>query len=229
MRTIKAVHEFIDHCYYLDRSPKTISAYEWALGKLLADHATVPRKPEPIMRTIRFNELAPESRHDLWRVFRRFYGYLSNVHDFPNTMEHVPPPRIRPRFPRTLERTELPRVLAAGETRRDRAMVALALDTGVRCGELAGVGWSSITAGAVKVDGKTGERFVPISDHVRHALVGLGDAQHVWVGRQGPLTRSGVELALRRTLRRAGIRPPKAGAHLLRHTFGKLYIMADRS
>jgi len=105
-------------------------------------------------------------------------------------------------------------------------MIALVLDTGIRIGELAGLRWQHLTGGTIHVSGKTGERIVPISTHVRQALVGLGDGDHVWTGRKGPLTRSGVAQVVRRALYRAGLRPPKAGPHMLRHTFGRHYIMA---
>ena len=37
---------------------------------------------------------------------------------------------------------------------------------------------------------------------------------------------SGVSLAVRRLLRKADIKPPKAGPHTLRHTFALRFIMA---
>lgn len=47
----------------------------------------------------------------------------------------------------------------------------------------------------------------------------------MWVGRRGPMTTSGISLTIRRLLYQAGIMPPKAGPHTLRHTFALHYIM----
>ena len=225
MKTAKAVNEFIDHCWYLGLQMKSISAYEWALDKLLAAHETLPRQERPLMALITFQELSSSSKHDLWRALRRFYAFTSRMHAFPNVMEHIPPPRVRRKLPRTLEASEVDHLLSVDHGRRDRAMLAILLDTGIRNGELAAVEWPDVRMQTLNVSGKTGDRPVPISSHVRQLLLGLGDSDHLWLGRQGPLTRSGVELAVRRSLARAGFRPPKAGPHMLRHTFGRHYIM----
>jgi len=226
MKTQRLVDEFMDHCRYRDLSPATLTGYRWALGKLQGTHEKLPRKPDVLMRLITFEDLASESKHDLWRAYRRFYRWASTHHAVPNAMEHVPPPRVRRRLPRTLEASEIDLLVARTDGRREKAMVSVLLDTGIRVGELAGLRWEHVKAGAIQVDGKTGQRTVPMSAHVRQLLVGLGDPVHLWTGRVGPLTRSGVEQVVRRALRRGGYRPPKAGPHMLRHTFGRHYIMA---
>lgn len=226
MKATTATDRFLDECRYRGLSPATITAYTWALAKLTTAHPSLPRTPEPLMRLITFAQLAPESKRDLWRMLRRFYRWVQAHYECPNAMSLVPPPRTWRQLPRTLERSEIDRLLATTHDRRDRAMIAVVLDTGVRVGELAGLTWPSIKAGTMHVDGKTGPRIVPISPHVRQLLVGLGDTHHVWTGRQGPMTTDGVRRAVERTLRHAGFRPPKAGPHMLRHTFGRHYIMA---
>ncbi len=46
-----------------------------------------------------------------------------------------------------------------------------------------------------------------------------------WLGPAGArLTRSGVQQAFRRVLKRAGLTGPKLGPHCLRHTFGTEYV-----
>ena len=74
------------------------------------------------------------------------------------------------------------------------------------------------------MDGKSGERPIPLSPRVQQLLVGLGNTEHVWLGRYGPLTLHGVKLATRRALAKVGVYAPKAGPHMLRHTFGRHYI-----
>ena len=226
MRTLDAVSAYLTQCRYRGLSPKTIVSYRWALRKLLVRHGTPPTHREELLELIADPALGPTSRRDLWRMLRTFYRWL-----YPegkrrrNPMDAVPPPRVPRILPRVLEDGEISRLLHATHSRRDRAMVALTLDTGVRVGELAGLRWAHVKSKVIQVSGKTGPRLVPTSSQVRQLLVGLGDTEHIWTGRQGPLTRSGVEQVIRRCMAAAGFRPPKAGAHTLRHTMGRSYIM----
>jgi integrase/recombinase XerD len=74
----------------------------------------------------------------------------------------------------------------------------------------------------VVVTGKTGRREVPISEATRKALFGLGDGRYVWATAAGAVSVEGLQVAVRRALGRAGLR---GGPHMLRHTFGRLYVM----
>ena len=225
MKTTRAVDRFDEYCRISGLRPTTITHHRWALAKLARAHVNLPRKPDAMMRLIAFQDLADESKHDLWRAYRRFYKWVSAFHDVPNVMKHVPPPRRRPRLPRTLEKSEMEQLLSGIPRRRDLAVVALLLDTGIRIGELAGLRWQDVKSGRIVVNGKTGQRAVPVTPEVHQLMVGLGDAHQIWTGRQGPLTTSGVNQVVRRVLARAGFHPPKAGPHMLRHTFGRHYIM----
>ena len=49
---------------------------------------------------------------------------------------------------------------------RDRALVLTVLDTGLRLGEIAGLQVADLQDGWLQVDGKTGERQVPVSPEV---------------------------------------------------------------
>lgn len=225
MRTTEAIQMFIADCKYRNLSPKTIESYTWALHKLARVQPRLPAEPGPIKSLIAGQELAPESKHDLWRNLRAFYHWLAAQEIAADAMAGIPPPRTRRRLPRTLEPFEIAALFQRVQLRRDRAMIALALDTGIRLGELAGLTWPAVTSSGLRVDGKTGERTVPVSGQVRQLMLGLGDGYSIWTGRRGPLTRSGVQQITRRAMYRAGILPPKAGSHVLRHTFGKMYIM----
>jgi integrase/recombinase XerD len=133
-------------------------------------------------------------------------------------------PRLRRRPPLTLDGPTLRRVMVAALTRRDKALLALLADTGIRAGEAWGLRWSdvSVEASTIRVDGKTGAREVPMSEVVRWLLLGV---ELPWRSEGGgELTLDGLAQAVRRCLRRAGVR--HGGPHLLRHTFGRLYVLA---
>ena len=115
-------------------------------------------------------------------------------------MAKVGAPRYRPQLSRTLSRNQIGTLLGTAESRRDKALVALPLDTGIRLGELASLTWPSVLDAGLVVNGKVRERTVPISLHIRELMSGLGDDYHVWMGRKGPLTQDGVQIAFLRLL-----------------------------
>lgn len=69
-----------------------------------------------------------------------------------------------------LTREELKRMEDSCQTERDKLIVRLAADTGMRLGELAGINIADLGADAVKVSGKTGERFVSLSPRLSRRL-----------------------------------------------------------
>lgn len=103
-------------------------------------------------------------------------------------------------------------------------MVVLCLDTGIRLGELANLRWTAVWPDSIRVTGKTGPRIVPVSRGARDMLTGLGDSDHIWVSRKGPMSLWAVQMVIRRLFIRAGLQGPKSGPHTLRHTFGTHYI-----
>jgi len=94
---------------------------------------------------------------------------------------------------------------------RDRALVLVLYDTGVREGELISMGqvyWEERRI-RVTVTGKTGTRNVPLGAATIRALRGYTTAWGVnngtlWWGEHGPLTESGVLQLIRRLCHRAG-------------------------
>ena len=81
----------------------------------------------------------------------------------------------------------------------------------------------------LRVDGKTGPRIIPETPEVREMLNNLGDTAHIWVSGKGPVSRSSVQMAIRRIFQRAGLRGPQMGPHILWHTFATIYISSGGS
>lgn len=224
MKTAEAVQLFAEDRRYRNLAGTTMAAYMWAFNKLMRQHDPLPADPREIQRFIADLPLGSRSRKNVWAALRTLYLFLSSSHLHPNTMLGLQAPRVRRSLPRFLETSEIDRLLRTNPDRRDQAMLSVALDTGIRLGELASMSWPNVFSEGLKVDGKSGERIVPISHHVRQQLLGMGDGHHIWLGHQGPITKWGIQHALRKCLRRAGILPPKAGPHLLRHTFATHYM-----
>ena len=73
-------------------------------------------------------------------MLRRFFRWVAIEYGFLNPMlslERLPRRKV---MPRVLSRAEIDRVWAACEDNRDRGMVAAVIDTGIRLGEIAGMG-----------------------------------------------------------------------------------------
>ena len=225
MQVNQAVQRFMDDRRYRGLAPKTIAAYKWALRRL-PQPAHWPIERVELRGVIHDDRLAQVSRVTLFRHIRVFARWCSREFGVDDPTADLAQPKARRRWPRVLTREEVARVISAAETARDRALVALTVDTGIRLGELAALTWPAVTDAAVVVNGKTGPRVVPVSPVVRGMLDGLGDGHHIWIGRQGPLGYWGIGGAIRRTMKHAGIAPPRAGAHTLRHTFGSLFAAA---
>ena len=224
-RTDTIIHMYLTEAGNRQLSPKTINGYDWALSKLAAAFPDrLPDDPAVLLDFIGRQELSQTSRHDLWRATRTFWRWAVSKNLAEDVMESVPAPRTRPTIPRAFTDDEVARLLAVPKTRRDTALLAVPLDTGIRVGELASLKRSAIGHRSLTVSGKVGERTVPISPGVRELLLELGDGDNVWIGRQGPMTTPGIQTVIRKLLYQARILPPKAGPHALRHTFALNYI-----
>ena len=129
-------------------------------------------------------------------------------------------------------RTPRQKMLAA----RDRAILLLFLESGLRLGELAGLTVEDIDLGRQRLivrEGKIGKgRLAGFGPKTKKALwryLGLrvsgveGDA--LWLTEEGrPLRRRGVSEIIRRLKKDAGLQHVRGSVHKLRHTFATSYL-----
>jgi integrase/recombinase XerD len=168
---------------------------------------------------------APKTVYETQLGLRRFYRFLVREGDIDrdptSTMKLV---RYRVDPQPTYSPAEVKRLLLAcnmqtREGLRDRAMVMVLFDTGVREGELVSMGMPDWETRQVRVDGKGGVRVVPLGTASMQALDryarrwGIVDGR-LWRGRKGPLTGSGVIQLIRRLCVRAGLE--EKGVHAFR-------------
>ena len=97
-------------------------------------------------------------------------------------MECVPAPQTRRKLPRTLTDEEMERLFEAPKSKRDLALLAVLLDTGIRLGEAASLRRSSILTQRLVVTGKMGDRVIPVSAHVRDLLLEIRQGKHIIYG-----------------------------------------------
>jgi integrase/recombinase XerD len=226
MATSKVVQSFLAGCRARGLSPRTIAWYQCLLLAFANKYPRLPDKPDRIEYFLGAPEISDELRHGRFRALRAFYSWASQRLEVPNPMTQISTPRKRKKLPRTLTLTDMGCLLLAPLSRRDRTMITLVLDTGIRIGELVGMDSEDIGEETIFVSGKTGQRQVPISDETRGHLLEMASSGPLFRGPKGRLTTSGAYQAIRQALIRAGISGKKLGPHTLRHTFGRQWIVA---
>jgi len=121
---------------------------------------------------------------------------------------------------------------------RNRAIILMLLDTGLRISELAGIKLEEIDSesGWIKVKGKGAkERVVRIGRTAQKALwrymVYRQKNQHsaLWLTEEGkPMKTGGIQIMLMRLKERAGV-TSKGNCHRFRHTFALNFLRQDRN
>ncbi len=158
-----------------------------------------------------------------------------------NPMELVERPRRERALIRPMSPEQAARLLEAPDTRnwegvRDRAMMMLMLDSGLRISEVlsleaARVDW--VNCAAVVMGKGRKERSVPFSARTAQALLEYARARsqrpikggQFFLGRTGkPICRSKMRKLIVRYGREAGIEGVRLSPHTLRHTFAVLYV-----
>ncbi|HEV8697983.1 MAG TPA: tyrosine-type recombinase/integrase, partial [Candidatus Limnocylindrales bacterium] len=142
-------------------------------------------------------------------------------------------PRVPHKIMEPLSDADLRRLLAVADV-RDRAILLLLLDTGLRVSEAAGISVGDLRADAsIKVMGKGAkERIVPVGTSTRQAIgryiaqskPGSADEPLI-VNQSGErLALTGIQQLLTRLRARAGV-GARCNPHTFRHTFARNYLL----
>ena len=229
MKTLVALNDFLHSRLAANLSPTTLEWYQQKLGRFAASCLEVPKDPRPIEEFLASLSGSPETKHAYFRALKAFYLFLRKRHDFPNPIELIESPRCPRKVMATLEPHELMKLLYSASDLRERAIITLLVDTGMRTSEAAGLRKQDIKTTTVVVCGKTGEREIPISDETQRLLLTLhathGKDEYVFHGHKGRLSRHGIYRIVCALMSKAGIQRPKLGAHRIRHAFGKGYLV----
>jgi len=225
MKTADIVAAFLTAKRAGARRPTTVDWYVGILRRLVELSPDWPQGPEVIEQFLSSRDISDQSRYSYWRALVHFGKWSSRRYEILNPTAGAEAPRHRKKLPRTLSSPELGSLfLAAGEP-RDRALITLLVDTGVRISEALGLRVEDIGLDTIWVDGKTGMREVPISQETRRQLLELADSGYIFKGYGDRMSRQGAHWIVRNAFRRAGITGKKCGPHTLRHTFGRQWIV----
>lgn len=215
----------------LGLSPLTLEQYAKTLDHLVRECPELPEGPEPVRRALS-KAGSVWVRVGWWRVWRAFFRWCRWEYGTPNPMDRVERPRPPEVEMRALEPEELATVLAAAPRLRDKALLALALDAGLRAAEFGDLQVLDVATTTIRVTGKGNRQVrVPISPETYHLLRLLANQDgrvlqsRLFPGRNGQrMSRHAVYRIVRQAMERAGIPGPKRGPHILRHSLGMNWV-----
>ncbi len=227
---------------------KTFNIYADAIRRLEAFRLERGMPPVPAMSTEHIREFlgdmqerdAPSTVSQRYRSLKRFYRWLVEEGEIrENPMLRIKPPKVPDTIKEHYGTEGIERVLkACGDkdwvSLRDRAMVLVLYDTGLRASELCGIRMDDLDMDeqTIKVTGKGGkERLVPLGSKAalmldkylrkRPATV----ADFVFVSTRGqPMTFNALRMCLRRRFTEAGV--PFKGIHGFRRSFAIAFLDA---
>ena len=212
-------------------SPRTIEVAGDYLRPFLAvyDPFTVTRADLEQYLAAMFERCRPSTVWTAWRHLRSFFGWLEKEGDIDtNPMTGVTKPIVPETEIPCLTNEEIKKLLSAcaGTSKmlkRDRAILAVMLDTGIRLSEVARLQVTDLGAnGTIRVFGKGRKWRTVVLGVVAQGAVNRwlrtrssGEGS-LWTTGGNPLSSGSVRKALGRLGRRAGV---NFHPHMLRHTF----------
>lgn len=238
-----------------NKRPNTIKSYLEAVTQLEAFLAAkgMPRDVEAIRREHvetfqkdQLDRLRPASAANRYRSLQQFFKWLAEEGQIKiSPMANMKPPNVPIVPPPVLEDDQLNALIKACaggsfDARRDKAIILVLLDTGVRLSELAGMRLGDVSEGrsphpwTIVVTGKGNKRRTvtlgKVASTALHWYLGVrGKHPHthdawLWLGLKGQLTTNGVAQMLRRRGATAGVN--HLNPHRFRHTFAHRYLDA---
>ena len=228
MKTDIAKDAYIAQAQARQLSHDTISIYRWGVSHIKADD--LPTRPEEIEAILAeaSQRLAEESVYNVWRYLGMFFRWAADRYDIPDPTVKVAAPRRPKLLPRNLSPEQVEALFDAcndsSNFERDRLLVLVPLNTGLRRGEVAAMKKDDLRE-SVRLLGKgRKERYVPISPSLADELREIGNQKYIWTTDEGGrLAERGVEAAYTRIFDRANV---PEGPHSLRHTFATNYLRA---
>jgi integrase/recombinase XerC len=203
-----------------NRAAPTIDSYRDAIRKAAAftDEAT-PRSLAAYFDAL-WRTMEPTSVQHHHKALRAFFNWcVRNGRLDASPMAGMPEPNVRPPVVAPFTREQTQALYDIAESLRDRALVALLLNTGIRIGEVCRLCPEDVTAGRLRIDGKGGKvRRVGLSPPTEYLLRMLM-AQR---GKPFTNTRTTLYWAVRRLGDRTGV--PKTHPHRFRDTFAVRFL-----
>jgi site-specific recombinase XerD len=252
---------FTDHLESVNRAPRTITTYAIAvhqLGDYLREHG-LPIDPKNVKREHLSSwmlhlqrqpedggrGLTAQTALQRFQSVRQFFKFLEESGDIKESpMLRLKPPHVPEKLVPVISDDDLKKLFKAVagsdfESRRDKAILSLFIDTGMRVSEMAGINVDDLDLEQrdVVVEGKGRRdrvlrlvketrtdclRYLQVRDRHPHS-----DDEALFIGKRGRLTDNGIRQMVRRRQEEAGL--PKIHPHMFRHTFAHNYLKGGGS
>jgi integrase len=202
-------------------SPGTAQFYRTKLGYFLSElNADKARGQDIEALLLRFENLG--NRHAYYRAIKTFYNWREETFDLSSPMKRLKAPRLIKLILPSLTRDQVSELLDMTEDVRDRAIIAMFTESGLRLTELVNIKPQDIDweTGTVQVMGKgRKEALAPLGKTTQKYLKGwLGEYQpdggNIW-----GLNKWGIVSMLRRLRSSTGL---PCNPHTFRRTFACL-------
>jgi integrase/recombinase XerD len=185
-------------------------------------------------------ELAGATRRRALTILRTFFGWLRRQGVVAaNPAEGIAPPRKEEKEPRVLTREEYQRLLSVVGKPRDRAIIQLLLQTGIRLSEIQRLTLPDChlpkritkdALGTLRITGKGRKtRTILLNAKACEALATwlkvrpVVESEALFLSnRKQPMSGRGFQYLVEKYLKKAGI--GGAGVHTLRHTFATHHV-----
>jgi site-specific recombinase XerD len=225
------LNSYLFHLKTRNLSPNTIKAAEDFLRPFTTtrEPLTASRHEIEDFLTELFERCKPSTVWTYWRHLKGFYKFLEQEGDIDvNPMANIPRPIVPQTEVRVLNQNEVQQLLStchgrSREEKRDYAILAVMLDSGIRLSEVAGLTLDDIGQdGTLRIYGK-GRKWrtvalgVESSTALNRWLRLRGNTPGaVWLGRKGQLTNYGIRRLVKHRGMQIGV---ELHPHMLRHTF----------
>ena len=205
-------------------SPKTLEFYRERLIGLFCQVDYLKASRQDIQRylnSIPANQYGLSTRHATFRAMKTFYRWLGSEYGLRNPMVGMPAPILSKPILPSLEKEQVLHLIKLAHPLRDRAIIALFVESGLRLSELASIKPADIDWGdhKVRIMGKgRKEAYAPFGGLTEQYL-------KAWLAEYQPdgniwgLSRSGIIVMLQRLEGSTGI---KCNPHTFRRTFACL-------
>jgi integrase len=217
---IAAGREYLRYLRSKNRSPDTLESYAGAIKR--ASHLHLTRDAIEGYFDSLWQTSKPATvlhHHKNLRAFLNWCvraGYLAA-----NPMNGIPEPRVRPNIVEPYTPEQARALYAAAASLRDRVLVAVLLNTGIRIGEMRSLKPADVHSGRLLIHGKgSRQRWVGIEPRTETLLkshISMSPAETVF-----GVERRTLYWAIRRMGDRAGV--PKAHPHRFRDTFAVRFL-----
>lgn len=223
MFVYQAIDIFIKAKQAENLSNQTIQSYSYRLnifGSYVSEKnppGELPREPTVIEDFLIYKNSTPETVDTYFRLLRNFYRFLNRRGEIDfNPLDKMAKPKLPRKVVRSFTQKELRQILNyPGHRDHDRAFLWLLASTGMRVGEALSVTEESFIDGVLTIQGKTGQRLVPMDPRIWKMV----EYELPWVWNRRESASEGIKKAIKR----AGVTGNRASAHTLRHTFCRLW------